>query len=98
MQQSLCSVSRHNRFITRAEEGQKGQEAEQPVNQGGSAYIDELPPTPKSEPSADMKRRMREEYLGLGGSPNKPLQTNWFLVIIGVISFLAILSWVTGSV
>ena len=28
-------------------------------------------PTPTSEPSADMKRRMREEYLGLGGSPNK---------------------------
>ena len=37
----LCS--RHSRFVTRAEEGQKGQEAEQPVNQGGSAYIDELP-------------------------------------------------------
>ena len=35
--------SRHSRFVTRAEEGQKGQEAEKPVNQGGSAYIDELP-------------------------------------------------------
>ena len=38
-------------------------------------------PTPTSEPSADMKRRMREEYLGLGGSPNK-VRGGWQRVVL----------------
>ena len=42
-------------------------------------------PTPKSEPSADMKRRMREEYLGLGGSPNK-VRDGWHFVVVAVSS------------
>lgn len=46
----------------------------------------------KKELSDAMKAKIRAEYLGLGGSPNQPLKTNYFLNIMIVIAVLAILS------
>lgn len=43
-----------------------------------------------------MKDRLRAEYYGLGGSPNRPMGGNYFLNIIIVISVLAILSAALG--
>ena len=45
--------------------------------------------------SPEMKERLRREYYGLGGSPNKPMSGNYFLNIILVISLLAG-GWVRG--
>ncbi|XP_030934983.1 probable L-ascorbate peroxidase 6, chloroplastic/mitochondrial isoform X1 [Quercus lobata] len=46
----------------------------------------------KSELSETMKQKIRAEYEAVGGSPDKPLPTNYFLNIIIVIGVLAILS------
>lgn len=89
-------------MIVRAEQDPKLQEQEeaskQPVNKGGNAYIDELPPTPRGEVSPEMKKRLRDEYLGFGGAPNKPLAQNWFLIIILGVTFLVALTYLTGTV
>lgn len=89
------------RVIVRAEDSKQGEgseKAKDPVNKGGKAYIDELPPTPQSTVSPEMKKKMRDEYLSLGGSPNKPLANNWFLWIILGVTFLVALTYITGSV
>lgn len=39
-----------------------------------------------------MKEKIRAEYEGFGGSPDKPLPTNYFLNIIIVVAVLAVLS------
>ncbi len=46
----------------------------------------------------EMQKRLRDEYLGLGGSPNTPMGANYFLYIILGISFLAVLSWLSGAI
>ncbi|XP_035546909.1 probable L-ascorbate peroxidase 6, chloroplastic/mitochondrial isoform X1 [Juglans regia] len=46
----------------------------------------------KKELSPSMKQKIREEYEAFGGSPDKPLPTNYFLNIIIVIAVLAVLS------
>ncbi|GAB2224355.1 hypothetical protein Drorol1_Dr00005110 [Drosera rotundifolia] len=51
----------------------------------------------KRELSEAMKQKIRAEYEGLGGSPNKPLPTNYFLNIIIVIGVLAILTALAGN-
>eukprot|EP00252_Welwitschia_mirabilis_P008477 TRINITY_DN2034_c0_g1_i5.p1 TRINITY_DN2034_c0_g1~~TRINITY_DN2034_c0_g1_i5.p1 ORF type:complete len:319 (-),score=64.12 TRINITY_DN2034_c0_g1_i5:279-1097(-) len=51
----------------------------------------------KDDLSEAMKAKMRAEYLALGGSPNKPLQSNYFLNIIIFVSVLAILSYFFGG-
>jgi len=61
-----------------------------------SQYIDELPEIPRTEMSAAMKEKLRREYYSLGGSPTKSMGGNYFLNIILVISFLAILSAALG--
>ncbi|XP_024538691.1 probable L-ascorbate peroxidase 6, chloroplastic/mitochondrial [Selaginella moellendorffii] len=53
--------------------------------------------TPKKELSDSMKQKIRAEYLGLGGSPEQPLKTNYFLNIIVIIAVLAILTWLFGG-
>ena len=53
-------------------------------------------PTPL--PSQEMQKKLRDEYLGLGGSPNTPMGANYFLYIILGISFLAVLSWLSGAI
>ncbi|XP_065616459.1 probable L-ascorbate peroxidase 6, chloroplastic/mitochondrial isoform X2 [Quercus suber] len=51
----------------------------------------------KSELSETMKQKIRAEYEAVGGSPDKPLPTNYFLNIIIVIGVLAILSSLFGN-
>ncbi|KAI8112487.1 hypothetical protein M9434_003810 [Picochlorum sp. BPE23] len=64
--------------------------------QGQSQYVDELPEVPRTEMSDAMKEKLRREYYGLGGSPNKAMGSNLFLNIILIVSFLAILSAALG--
>lgn len=45
-----------------------------------------------------MQKKLRDEYLGFGGSPNTPMGANYFLYIILGISFLAVLSWLSGAI
>ncbi|KAL2892934.1 L-ascorbate peroxidase T chloroplastic [Bienertia sinuspersici] len=47
----------------------------------------------KSGLSDSMKQKIRAEYEGFGGSPDKPLPTNYFLNIMIVVGVLAILSY-----
>ena len=61
-----------------------------------SQYIDEMPEIPRTEMSAAMKEKLRREYYSFGGSPTKSMGGNYFLNIILVISFLAILSAALG--
>ena len=50
-------------------------------------------------PSAqEMQKKLRDEYLGFGGSPNTPMGANYFLYIILGVSFLAVLSWLSGAI
>lgn len=49
------------------------------------------------ELSDSMKQKIRAEYEGFGGSPDKPLKTNYFLNIIIIISVLAILTSLLGN-
>lgn len=50
----------------------------------------------RQQMSKEQQKRLREEYLGWGGSADKPMSNNYFLIIILVISFLAILSNALG--
>ena len=63
---------------------------------GASQYIDDLPEIPRTEMSAAMKEKLKKEYYSLGGSPTTSMGGNYFLNIILVISFLAILSAALG--
>ncbi|XP_010674949.2 probable L-ascorbate peroxidase 6, chloroplastic/mitochondrial isoform X1 [Beta vulgaris subsp. vulgaris] len=51
----------------------------------------------KRELSDSMKQKIRAEYEGLGGSPDKPLSSNYFLNIMIVIGVLAVLSYLAGN-
>ncbi|KAL3504204.1 hypothetical protein ACH5RR_034045 [Cinchona calisaya] len=53
--------------------------------------------TGKRELSEAMKQKIRAEYEGLGGSPDKPLPTNYFLNIMIIIGVLAILTSLLGN-
>lgn len=46
----------------------------------------------KTELSDAMKAKIRAEYLAVGGSPDQPLKTNYFLNIIVLVAVLALLS------
>lgn len=60
-------------------------------NKFNKCYLFEL----QRELSEDMKKKIRAEYEGFGGSPDKPLQSNYFLNIMIVI---AVLAYVTSLV
>jgi hypothetical protein len=55
-----------------------------------------MPEEKEKELSPAMKRKLREEYLSLGGSSNKAM-TNYFLWISVVISVLAVLTYLSGG-
>lgn len=46
----------------------------------------------QKELSDAMKAKIRAEYLAVGGSPDQPLRSNYFLNIIVLIGALALLS------
>lgn len=60
-------------------------------------YADEVPPAPQRKLSKEQEQKLRDEYLGFGGSASTPIP-NYFLYIIVGISFLAVLSWLSGAV
>lgn len=49
------------------------------------------------ELSDGMKQKIRAEYEAIGGSPDKPLQSNYFLNIMIVIAVLAFLTSLLGN-
>ncbi|KAA8538444.1 hypothetical protein F0562_028010 [Nyssa sinensis] len=51
----------------------------------------------KRELSDGMKQKIRAEYEAIGGSPDKPLQSNYFLNIMIVIAVLAFLTSLFGN-
>ncbi|GAV71956.1 peroxidase domain-containing protein [Cephalotus follicularis] len=51
----------------------------------------------KKDLSDSMKQKIRAEYEAFGGSPDKPLQSNYFLNIIIVIGVLAFLTSLVGN-
>ncbi|EOA35182.1 hypothetical protein CARUB_v10020327mg [Capsella rubella] len=51
----------------------------------------------KKELSDSMKKKIRAEYEAIGGSPDKPLPTNYFLNIIIAIGVLVLLSTLFGG-
>uniref|UniRef100_A0A1J3GX56 L-ascorbate peroxidase n=2 Tax=Noccaea caerulescens TaxID=107243 RepID=A0A1J3GX56_NOCCA len=53
--------------------------------------------TGKKELSDSMKKKIRAEYEAIGGSPNKPLPTNYFLNIIIAISVLVLFFYFFGN-
>ncbi|XP_057974017.1 probable L-ascorbate peroxidase 6, chloroplastic/mitochondrial isoform X2 [Malania oleifera] len=52
---------------------------------------------PERELSEAMKQKIRAEYVAVGGSPDKPLQSNYFLNIMIVIAVLAFLTSLFGN-
>ena len=69
-----------------------------PPSDGKTFYNDERDLPPRTEMSDAYKKKLRDEYLSLGGSPNTAMGSNYFLWIIVAISVLAVLSWLTGSI
>mmetsp|Transcript_15988 Transcript_15988/g.34552 ORF Transcript_15988/g.34552 Transcript_15988/m.34552 type:complete len:133 (-) Transcript_15988:313-711(-) len=77
-----------------------GQQASTSGNPDAPLYADQVKRTqkPKSNLSKEMKERLRQEYVGFGGSENTAMSNNYFLWIIVVIGSLAILSALTGAI
>jgi hypothetical protein len=46
----------------------------------------------------EYQKRLRDEYLSLGGSPDTAMGGNYFLYIIVIIAVLAVLSKLTGAI
>ncbi|EIE23925.1 periplasmic binding protein-like II [Coccomyxa subellipsoidea C-169] len=70
----------------------------EPASSGGTFYNDERPLKPKDDMSPEFKKKLRDEYLSLGGSPNRAMGSNYFLWIIVIVSILAVLSWALGYI
>ena len=51
----------------------------------------------KPQMSKEQREKLRQEYLGLGGSASSAMSTNWFLNICVGISVLAVLTKLTGA-
>ncbi|KAK9906809.1 hypothetical protein WJX75_008427 [Coccomyxa subellipsoidea] len=72
--------------------------AQEPASADGTFYNDERPLKPKDDMSPEFKKKLRDEYLSLGGSPNRAMGSNYFLWIIVIVSILAVLSWALGYI
>jgi hypothetical protein len=46
----------------------------------------------------EYQKRLRDEYLALGGSPDTAMGGNYFLYIILIVAGLAVLTWLTGAI
>lgn len=61
-------------------------------------YVDDIDDSGVTNTMSDeQKKKLRDEYLGFGGSPDEPIP-NYFLYIILVISALAVASALTGAI
>jgi len=65
---------------------------------GAPLFADQVQVKPKSNLSPEMKKKLRQEYTGWGGAENKPMQNNYFLVVILVIAGLAVASHLIGAI
>ncbi|CDY41787.1 BnaC02g13690D [Brassica napus] len=65
--------------------------------QQGEKFVAAKYSTQKKELSDSMKKKIRAEYVAIGGSPDKPLPTNYFLNIIIAISVLILLFTSLGN-
>ncbi|XP_030491794.1 probable L-ascorbate peroxidase 6, chloroplastic/mitochondrial isoform X2 [Cannabis sativa] len=63
----------------------------------GEKFVAAKYSTGKRELSSSMKEKIRAEYEAVGGSPDKPLQSNYFLNIMIVIAVLAFLTSLVGN-
>uniref|UniRef100_A0A061R3C7 Uncharacterized protein n=1 Tax=Tetraselmis sp. GSL018 TaxID=582737 RepID=A0A061R3C7_9CHLO len=64
-------------------------------------YADEEPEEGffKRDPmSEEQKKKLRDEYIGFGGSPNQPMAGNYFLNIVLIVGALAILCAALGYI
>ncbi|KAG5050482.1 hypothetical protein AAZX31_04G228400 [Glycine max] len=66
-------------------------------NAGAEKFVAAKYSTGKRELSDGMKQKIRAEYEAIGGSPDKPLQSNYFLNIIIIIAVLAFLTSLLGN-
>lgn len=64
----------------------------------GTFYNDEFPEPVVQKFSPEYQKRLRDEYLSLGGSPETAMGGNYFLYIIVIVSVLAVLSKLTGAI
>mmetsp|Transcript_17635 Transcript_17635/g.24353 ORF Transcript_17635/g.24353 Transcript_17635/m.24353 type:complete len:142 (+) Transcript_17635:92-517(+) len=71
------------------------EEEAKPVNE--ALYDDGKELKPKTEMSMEQRKKLRDEYLGLGGSANTKMP-NYFLWISVVISALAVAAALTGAI
>ncbi|CAJ1974243.1 unnamed protein product [Sphenostylis stenocarpa] len=66
-------------------------------NAGAEKFVAAKYSSGKRELSDAMKQKIRAEYEAIGGSPDKPLQSNYFLNIIIIIAVLAFLTSLLGN-
>ncbi|PNH07123.1 hypothetical protein TSOC_006451 [Tetrabaena socialis] len=55
-------------------------------------------PRPKSNLSKEMKTKLRQEYMGLGGAENTAMNSNYFLWMCGIVAVLAVCSKLIGAI
>lgn len=85
--------------LRRAEPPAAGDDGGASPSAGGKDfYNDERPLPPRTEMSDAYKKKLRDEYLALGGSANTAMGANYFLWIIVGISVLAVATWLTGAI
>lgn len=74
----------------------------QPAQAPGAMYVDDSAPArappKKGNLSKEMKARLRQEYVGLGGAENAAMSNNYFLWMIGIVAVLAISSKMIGAI
>ncbi|RDY09519.1 L-ascorbate peroxidase T, chloroplastic, partial [Mucuna pruriens] len=66
-------------------------------NVGAEKFVAAKYSSGKRELSDTMKQKIRAEYEAVGGSPDKPLQSNYFLNIMIIIAVLAFLTSLLGN-
>ncbi|KAK7311541.1 hypothetical protein RJT34_09753 [Clitoria ternatea] len=66
-------------------------------NVGAEKFVAAKYSSGKRELSEAMKQKIRAEYEAVGGSPDKPLQSNYFLNIMIIIAVLALLTSLLGN-
>lgn len=69
----------------------------------GTVYADDVAAQqritkPKDNMSPEMKKKLREEYLGLGGAEGQKMGGNYFLNIMVAISSLVVFCKITGVI
>lgn len=78
-----------------------GGEEEEPKKQQGAMYASDDDSEGlflRKEMPKEQKKKLRDEYVGLGGSVGTPMSSNYFLNIIILVTVLVLLSYFTGAI